>query len=117
MRNHALLWMRGKNRDGETAMTKKAKKNPTAAEAYAERRERIRKAMERIEGRLMDHESRHQIEPERWDLVGDLTHVAELLEGVAGFCLMPDSRLGVSTYRAPVGPGGSRRRVTIPDGE
>jgi len=98
-------------------MAKKTSTQSAAATEYAARRERIRKAIERIEGRLMDHESRHQIEPERWDLVGDLTHVAEQLEGVAGFCLMPDSRLGVSTYHAPVGPGGSRRRVTIPDGE
>jgi len=80
-------------------MAKKTSTQTAAATEYAAQRERIRKAMERIEGRLMDHESRHQIEPERWDLVGDLTHVAERLEEIAGFCLMPNSQLGVSDER------------------
>ena len=68
---------------------------PTAAE-YAAQRERIQKAIQRINKRLAAHAKNHRAQPRCWGCVGDLRHVAERLDEVAGFLAIPDSQLGIS---------------------
>jgi len=63
--------------------------------AYLAALDRARTAMARIEGRMERHTELHRAQPLRWDIVGDMVHVAERLEEVAGFLAMPNSQLGV----------------------
>ena len=76
-------------------MAKRTRTQTTAATEYAAQGERIQKALQRINERLAAHAKQHRAQPTRWDFVGDLGHVAERLEEVAGFLAIPDSQLGI----------------------
>ena len=49
-----------------------------------------------INKRLAAHAKNHRAQPGCWGCVGDLRHVAERLDEVAGFLAIPDSQLGIS---------------------
>ena len=59
--------------------------NQTASEAYESAAKRIQAALDEIRARLAAHANRQRGNPDRWDFVGDINHVASEIEQVATF--------------------------------
>ena len=67
------------------ATTKTTKPEPTAAEAYAARRNDIARLLDVLEMELDKHDQRHQADPKNWGLTGNLGKVRSDLIALVGF--------------------------------